>query len=569
MMDSTLFKFIKGGKGLVIASLVLSTLTILSIIGLMGASAYLIVMAGFHPSVAALQVAIVGVRFFGISRSVFRYVERLVSHSTNLKILSNIRQFVFRQISKNFPFSLPGKSSASILGFLIQDIEMLENVFVRLLLPVASSFLVMIFVSIFLGILSPELVGVALLGFAVCGLILPWISARSGRKFSNRQAAFRNEYQESLLEFFQFFQESLIFYKNREIVKKISGKEEKYNNVQLKSGILQALFSSVNSLFIQLIAVFCLWLSLKLLIHNQTELILIAVFYLILLTMFEPLQNLPTSAFSFGNIKAILTHIEQVAIEPNITLAGRKADLAGLFPIQIQNLSFRYPQNGIESLKNINLNLHAKERIAVVGRNGSGKTTFLDLLSGFYNKYVGRVLIGGHELRNLDLVAYRNHLGNFQASPYIFAASLRQNLEIANPACTSGQISEVIDQVGLVSRFSPGTDELISEKGMNISAGEKQRIELARILLRNNDLLLLDEPLSNLDPMLASRFCKILQAEFSEKTVIWVTHQLLNMEWFDQILVFENGEIVERGHHRELIENKGAYFELFTNKSFL
>ncbi len=181
-MKTMFLKFSKEVKGLIFASIILSSITTMSFIGLMALSAYLIVLSAFHPSIAALQIVIVGVRFFGISRSVFRYLERLMSHSANLRILKNIRVNVFQQIAKNFPFNLPGKTSYELLGFLIQDIEFLENLFVRIILPIISTLFVTIIVSLFFSAFSFELILVAILGFIMVGVCITtnfsktWIS---------------------------------------------------------------------------------------------------------------------------------------------------------------------------------------------------------------------------------------------------------------------------------------------------------------------------------------------------------------------------------------------------------
>ncbi|MHB8134272.1 MAG: thiol reductant ABC exporter subunit CydC [Anaerolineaceae bacterium] len=568
-MKAILFRFSKGVIGTIFFSIILSTLTILSVIGLMGTSAYLIVMAGFHPSIAALQVLIVGVRFFGISRSVFRYFERLFSHSANLKILSNIRQYIFKEISENYPFLLPGKSSALILGFLIQDIDMLENVFVRILLPILSSFLVTIIVSIFLGVFSSELVFVVFFGFIVIGVILSTVSAITGSRLSQKQNDFRNEYQGNLLDFFQFFQEYLVYFDYKKIAQKLEIKEEKYNRNQWQSGVIQSLFSAFNNMMIQFVALICIWVSIYFLKENQIELILIAIFYLIILTMFESLQNVPATAFSAGNFNNTIGRLNLISEKGDAARTTNKREIDEILPIRIQNLNFQYHSRETNTLRNINLEIRNGEKIAIVGSNGSGKTTFLDLLAGFYYSYKGEIYCKDFELRDLNLDAYRTHLSYMLRNPYVFSTSLLQNLKLANPNVKAEEISVAIQKVKLDSRFAYQEDQIILEKGKNISSGEIQKIELTRSLLRENDLILLDEPLSNLDPILSRMLNNLIRNEFGNKTILWVTHELTDMEWFDKILVFENGEIIEQGSHTDLLSRPSVYRELAENKNYV
>lgn len=194
-MISQFITYLRGFVWWVGLAILLGSLTIMSGVGLMGASAYLIVMAGFHPSIAVLQVAIVGVRFFGISRSVSRYFERLVSHSVNLRILEKIRISVFEQLVRHFPVSIAGYPSSTILSLFIQDIEILENLFVRFLSPVFISIIVMFLVGIFVGVYAIELTIVIAIGFFLVGYLIPWISAKISMISGDEMSIKRINYQ--------------------------------------------------------------------------------------------------------------------------------------------------------------------------------------------------------------------------------------------------------------------------------------------------------------------------------------------------------------------------------------
>ncbi len=561
-MKTMFLKFSKQVKGLIFASIILSSITTISFIGLMALSAYLIVLAAFHPSIAALQIVIVGVRFFGISRSAFRYLERLVSHSANLRILKNIRVNVFHQITKNFPFNLPGKTSYELLGFLIQDIDLLENLFVRIILPIISTLFVTIIVSLFFSAFSFELILIAVFGFMLIGVILPLKSAKNGSVNSKKLANARSSYQNNLLSFFQHFQESLIYYQNKKILSQIQGEEKNFANMQWKIHTSQSFFSGLSNLLVQLIAITGIWVSLSLIQKNRLDIIFVAVFYLFFLSMYESIQNLSLASNMMGEIVSTRTRLDKVSVNQE-KISGKLVETSNeLLPIKIQNVSFRYDSNEKNAIEKLNLTIHKNEKIAIVGRNGSGKTTFLDLLSGFYDNFSGEILYGPNEIRELDKDSCRLHLSYVNSSPYIFSTSLMKNLMLANPDSKEDDINKILQVMKLDSRLLSANDLNLSELGRNISSGEKQKIEIARCLLRKSDLILLDEPLSNIDPLFVDEISQMLHSFFDKKTVIWVTHQYINMQYFDKILVFDQGSIIEEGSHSDLFSKKGVYYKL-------
>lgn len=561
-MKIWLLKIIKNVKGYIFFTILLSCFTTISFVGLMGLSAYLIVLAAFHPSIAALQIVIVGVRFFGISRSGFRYLERLLTHSMILKILKNVRVDIFKKISSNFPFNLSGNSSYEMLGLLIQDIESIEIFLVRILLPIVSTLCVTIIISLFLGVFSVELVLMALLGFVMVGIILPIISAKIGSKNNLDLENARFKYQERLLNFLQFFQESLIFYQNETIASQMLTEENILAKSQWKIHVTQSFFTLASNLSISIIALTALWISILLNQKNLLDVIFIAVFYLIFLSMFESLQNLSLASNLAGGIDNTRKRIEQISIDMERRTWKTIESDEELFPIKLYNVSFRYASSEENAINNLNLSIYKKEKIAIVGENGSGKTTVLDLLSGFYDNYSGQIIFGKNELRSIDKNSLRFHLSYVINSPYTFSTSLLKNLLLANPNCKDTEIDFVLSLMNLEKRFDTLNDLTFTEKGRNISSGEKQKIEIARCMLRKSELILLDEPFSNLDPVFVNEAKKYLYQFFEQKTVIWVTHQFVNMHYFDKILVFEKGSIIEEGNHSELLEKKGIYFQL-------
>ncbi len=553
----------KGLVGWVVVSILLSALTIISAIGLMGTSAYLIIQAGFQPSIAELQIAIVGVRFFGISRAVFRYLERLLSHRLNLQILARIREHVFRRLSQKYPLGLTRFSSASLLSLFVQDIDVLENLFVRFILPLASAILVTVFLSIFLGIYSMEIVLVLLVGLFLAGIMLPYLSAVLARQTSQSVLNARIDYQQYLMDFLGTFQESL-FYRQESIIFEEQVKyERKMANFQWRQRVSQSVFGNLSFIATQLTALSVLIVGCYMPAHKQIDSTLLAVFYLMILASFEIIQNLSASTNLFGSIFLAIDRINQLDKElPSSSQSLKIAELQ-MFPIEFDHVSYHYANTTRAALQVISLKIEDGQKIAIVGKNGSGKSTFIDVLLGLLTNYQGQIKFAGIDFQDISRSLILAKTGFIDSQPYIFSTSASGNLLLANEKADLQTLTKVIRKVGLSDRLGEINDGLIEESGRNLSAGERERIEIGRMLLRDSEIYLLDEPLKNLDPVLQGEMRDNLREKIKDNACIWITHQFVQMDYFDKILVFENGTIVEEGDHHSLMLEKGRYFSLY------
>jgi ATP-binding cassette subfamily C protein CydC len=563
-----LFRYLRGFGWWVGLATFLGALTILSGIGLMGASAYLIVMAGFHPSIAILQVVIVGVRFFGISRSVSRYFERLVSHSVNLRILEKIRISVFGQLERHFPISINDYPSSTILGLFIHDIEILENLFVRFLSPVLISIIVTFLVGIFVGFYAIELVIVITVGIFLVGFAIPFLSARISLNYGNEMALRRTKYQLGLNDYFQYFQEVLLYQRNQTLLEKINSLENQFAKIQIKQGLNQSIFSSISFLGTQATVIIAIFTSLYLIQNKQFAPIMLAIFYTIFTSSFEAVSNFSVVANSYGNVKAAAIHISEIQNIPNISQKKEVINLGAGFDIELSDVSFNYPGTTKKVLKKINMSVQNGEKVAIVGKSGSGKTTLIQLLTGFYDNYSGSIKINSQELSHIDTKNYRNGFSYVESDPYLFDTSIRQNLNLASDGVSDNFLEECLKKVSLDKRII-NLDTLVGEHGGFLSGGEKQRLGIARALLQNKRCVFIDEPTANLDPILAIDLINNMLNWFSTKTLVWVMHKYNSMSQFDTIYVINDGVIVEKGNHKELILQKGLYNKLyFDQKKF-
>lgn len=540
-------------------SIILGCFTVLSSIVLMGVSAYLIILAGFHPSIAVLQISIVGVRFFGISRGIFRYIERLQTHKVNFSILGNVRLSIFSKLSDRYYQLIDKYSGSEVLSIIINDINQLENLFVRLLSPAIVSLLISILVGIFLGLQSVELLFVYVVGYLLTGIIIPFLSINIGSLSKGNLNHARDQFQSSVINFNQFIDEAIFYQMESKLTLDLEKNIKYLEKEQTKTGVWQSVWHLLSFYSNQGVFIFVLIISIFLANEGKLDLLLVGVISLVVLTSFEVLSNIPSMAYLYGDIESSSKRIQEIEAIPFDTENGFQEISNEIFPIKFLNVSYVYPgHRNHKALENINIEFKKGEKIAVVGVNGAGKTTFIELILGIRSDYEGRIFLKDQELKTLPKKIIRQRFGYLTVNPYIFGTTIRQNLLLAKEKAKDEELIQVLEKVNLNLDLNTRLEEF----GKNLSSGEIQRLAIAQSILFDADVQIFDELYANLDPKSAFEISQLIQEKFSEKTVIFVTHRFINMDYFDNILVFHQGKIVQRGKHKDLLVQTGIYTEL-------
>lgn len=244
----------------------------------------------------------------------------------------------------------------------------------------------------------------------------------------------------------------------------------------------------------------------------------------------------------------------------SLRIEGIKGD------IEFKDVSFAY-EEGKEVVRNINFKAPSGSVTALVGTSGSGKTTIAGLAASFLNPQGGTVLVDGHDLSKIKLDSYRSQLGVVLQDDFLFEGSIRENILFPRPEATETQLLAAVKAAHVhefTDRFEKGLDTVIGERGVKLSGGQRQRIAIARAILADPRILILDEATSNLDTESESLIQESLRSLMQGRTTFVIAHRLSTIRQADQILVIENGQIAERGKHEELIESKGRYFQLYT-----
>jgi ATP-binding cassette subfamily C protein CydCD len=571
-----LLGWLKPYLGWVALSVMLGFATIGSAIGLMGTSAYIIAAAALGPSIAVLAVAIVGVRFFGLTRGVFRYLERYVSHETTFRILRQLRVWFYEAIEPLAPGGLLGKHSADLLSRAIGDIETLENFYLRTLSPLLVAILVALLGGGYLWAFHPLLglvyaIFVLLSGVGLSLLFLTW-GRRVGSDLNLRLSALRVV----IVDGVQGLADILIYGGAERQVSRVESAAENLERVQRHIAGVTAFQSGLSLLVVQACVWVLLIVAIPLVSIGQVPGVYLAVLLLVALASFEAFTQLPAAAQHLELDRRSARRLNELAnAKPTVREPQMPLSIPRNFNLRVLNMGFAYPHEAgdihpQQVLEDVTFELPEGKRMALVGRSGAGKTTLIRLLLRFWDYSAGEIMLAGAPLRCYASEAIRGRIAVAWQTPYLFSATLRQNLLMANPGASQVELDAVIRAVCMnefVNGLPEGYDTWLGEHGVRLSGGERQRLSLARALLQDASLLILDEPAAILDAITAGKVLDNIFAASEGKSLLMVSHQLHRMECMDEILVLQAGRVLERGRHAELVGLEGQYTKMWKRQT--
>ena len=563
-----LLGFLRGAWGMVAGSVLLGAATIAASIALMGTSSYLISAAALHPSIAELEVAIVGVRFFGISRGILRYLERLVSHNVTFRLLSRLRSWFYTALEPLAPARLMNYRSGDLLSRVVSDVEALENFYVRVVSPPLVAVVVAAGTSLFLGMYDP-LLGWALLAFLLAlGVAAPLLAAFLSRSNGRALPALRAELHVRLVDGVQGLADLVAFGRQADQTRQIRLAGEGYARLQRSMGRIAAFNDGLGVLLPQAGLWVILALAVPRVLAGQIPGVMLAALALMAAASFEAVMPLPLAAQMLGSsLEAGRRLFEVVDARPAVSdapVSGGPGRQPASAEIEFRGLSFGYG-GGAPALRGIDFRVGEGEAVAVVGPSGAGKSTLVNLLARFWDYRDGEILLGGCSIRDMAQDDVRARLAVVTQNAFFFNATVRQNLLLGSPRATQEQLEAAAQQAQVhqfISGLSQGYDTWIGEQGLRLSGGERQRLAIARALLKNAPVLLLDEPTANLDPLTEQAVLQALYAAMRGRTTLMITHRLVGLEQFDRIVVLDRGAIMEIGSHRELLARGGLYAQM-------
>jgi ATP-binding cassette subfamily C protein CydC len=560
-----LLSLIKPYRAWISLSVLLGFLTVASSIGLLATSAWIISRAAERPSIAALSVAVVGVRFFGVARGVLRYLERLVSHETTFHILAGLRVWFYERIVPLAPARLMQFRSGDLMSRAIGNIETLQEFYVRAIAPPLVAMLTALLMAIFFGAFDPILAVTVIAFMLAASLGVTWLARQLTRRSGAAAVAARNAFNADVVDIAQGMADVVAFNAEARQAAKIQAAAEALSRAQRRIGRVGALQTALINLLINLCA-----LAVLILAAPRAEGIVLATLVLAAIASFEAIAPLPTAAAHLQTqLSAAQNLYSVVDAAPLVSEPAQPLPMPSDCTLQVENLRFRYAEGEPYALDDITFTLPHGSAFAIVGGSGGGKTTLVNLLLRFWDYQEGLIALGGVDIRQLSSAALRARIGVVTQQTYLFNTTIRENLLIAKRDATEEQIIAATQRAQLhefIMRLPEGYQTRVGEFGVNLSGGERQRLAIARALLKDAPLLILDEPTANLDAQTERDLLSALQALMQGRTTLLITHRLVALEQMAQILVLQHGKLVERGTHAELLAKDGAYRHLYTTQ---
>lgn len=513
----------------------------------------------FYPSAS--------VRGLAIGRTLFRYFEKLVTHDATFRILAKLRVQVFEKIIPLSPAVLNRYRNSDLLNRLVSDVDTLDSLYLRLIAPFITAIFVILVMCIGLSFVNAPLalgLGAILL---LLVFVIPTVFYQLGKKFGDKLVHSRALYRTQFLEFIQAQAELLLFNAEDKLKDNMAKTEANWQADQQKEANLSG-FSTALSLFLNgLIIAAMLWFSSQAEFGNdEYRMAFIALFTFAALASFEILMPLGSAFLHIGQVIASAERVTDIIEQQPLVNFNGKAefDQNATTLIEAKDLSFTYPERQNRALENLNLTIQKGKKVAILGKTGSGKSTLLQLLVRNYDANQGELFLAGKPIADYAEDTLRSQFCFLTQRVHVFSDTLRQNLQFASAVNISDEkMIEVLNQVGLgkLLEQEQGLDIWLGDGGRPLSGGEQRRLGLARILLNDAPILLLDEPTEGLDRETERQILRLILAHAENKTLIMVTHRLTAIEQFDELCVIDEAKLIEKGTYAELLQLEKGFFK--------
>ncbi|MGA5007648.1 thiol reductant ABC exporter subunit CydD [Streptomyces koyangensis] len=554
-------------RGRLILSLVLGSLALGSAVGLMATSGYLISRASQQPPVLYLMMAVTATRAFGIGRAVFRYGERLVSHDVVLRMLADTRVAVFRRLERLAPAGLRGARRGDLLSRLVADVDALQDYWLRWLLPAGWAALVSTVSVLFMAWLLPSAGVVLAVGLLAAGVGVPLVSGGFARRAERRLAPARGALATRVAEVLTGTGELTVAGALAHRTARTGEADRELTRITARGAAANALGAGLTAVITGLTTVAAAYVGIRGVSAGALDGVALAVVVLTPLAAFEAVTALPLAVQFRQRVRRSAERVHEVLDEPAPVTEPEVAGAApeSPFPVELRGVAARHPGQERDALTGVDLTVAEGRRIAVVGPSGSGKTTLAQLLLRFLDPRTGSYTLAGASAPGLDGDDVRRLVGLCAQDAHVFDSTLRENLLLADRSATEARLREVLARARLLEwaeTLPEGLDTPVGEHGARLSGGQRQRLALARALLAGFPLLVLDEPAEHLDLETADRLTADLLAATRGRTTLLITHRLAGLEAVDEILVLDEGRIVQRGTYEELSVAEGPFRRL-------
>jgi ATP-binding cassette, subfamily C, bacterial CydC len=537
-------------------------------VALLAVSGFLLARASQHPNIVAISVAVVAVRALGVGRGVARYVERLASHDVAFRVLADVRVAIYRRLERLAPAGLAAFRSGDLLSRLISDVDSTQDLFIRGIAPPATAAVVGAGATAAgLALLLPA--GLVLgAGLLVAGAAAPWLTATVSRQAAVATAPARGELSTTVTDLIFGAAELHAFGAEDAALARVAAADRELARQARRSAGAAAAGTGLTSAAAGLTLWGVLLLGVAATGAGTLTRVPLAVLTLTALASFEAVTGLPAAAMQIVQARESARRITAVLDAP-APVAEPVAPLPRPRPpveVRLRGARVCYPGGGAPALDGIDLDLLPGRRVALVGPAGAGKSTVASVLFRFAELTSGRVTLNGRDLRDYAADDVRSVIGGCPADPHVFDTTIRENLRLARPGCSEDELADAAQRARLlpwIRTLPQGWDTPVGSHGAALSGGERQRLALARALLADPALLVLDEPTAHLDLANRQSLTADLLAATAGRATLLITHYLDGLAAVDEVVVLDHGRVAERGTHACLLAAGGNYARMW------
>jgi thiol reductant ABC exporter CydC subunit len=542
-------------------------------VALLAVSGFLLARASQHPNIVAISMAVVAVRALSVGRGLFRYLERLCSHDVAFRVLADVQVAIYRRLERLAPAGLAAFRSGDLLTRLISDVDATQDLFIRGIVPPLAAALVGAGASTAVLLIFAPAAGVLAAGLLAAGVLVPLVTAASARRAARRAAPARGELGAAVTDLLSGAAELHAFGAVEAGLARARAADAELTRLARRSASASGLGIGLTAA----VAGLTLWGVLLLGVittgvaatgSGSLGRVPLAVITLTALAAFEAVTALPAAALALGQSRAAADRIADVLDAPDPVRYPDQPFPAPGRPVEIsiRGGTVRYSAEEPPAVREIDLDLGPGRRVALVGATGAGKSTLAAVLFRFVDLSSGSVRLNGRDLAGYDPDDVRAVISGCAQDPHIFDATIRDNLLLARPLASDAELAQAAADARLldwITSLPRGWNTPTGAHGAALSGGQRQRLALARALLADPALLILDEPTAHLDPANRRALTDDLLAATAGRATLLITHELDGLDQVDEIVVLDHGRVVERGTHAQLIGSGGAYYRLW------
>lgn len=530
------------------AGISLSILVILANIGLLALSGWFIAamaLSGLSGQLIEYFAPAAGIRALAILRTGGRYAERLITHEATLRLLAELRVWFFKHLEPLAPARLQYYRSGDLLSRIRADIDSLDNLYLRVIAPTVAGAVTIALIFGFMTMFSLHIAVIDVVGLILTGVALPLLAERLGRQSSQRTVAIRAELRSKVADAVRGLGELLVYQAAEHHAASIRHLSDRLVAAQR----CQVRLSSFSAALIGLTGHLAMWLALviaiPLVVHDHLAAPDLAMIAFFVLASFDTVATLPLAFQALGETLAAARRIfEIIDTSPAVTVPEHEAAAPQYFDLIITDLLMRYAPDAPWALNGINLTIPQGGRLGIIGPSGAGKTSLLNVLLRFWDYQEGTITIGGTSLRDLSGETMRSLCAVVAQQTHLFNTSIRQNLLLAQPDADETALRMALGRADILDEIlalPQGLDTIVGETGTRLSGGQARRIAIARAMLKDAPILILDEPTEGLDGSSERAVIAALTVLMEGRTTLFITHRLENLHAVDRILVLHQG----------------------------